>query len=127
MISRRNILLAAFLPAHRDMARLPGGTFQMGSDETTLSRQFPTAGAGLKSMLLAETPAHQVTIPSFFMDRHEITNLQFQKFLRARPNWSKERIGGDYLRHWNANQFPSDRANHPVVFVSWDAAVAYAE
>jgi hypothetical protein len=76
MISRRNMLLAALLPAYRDMARLPGGTFQMGSDEGALSRQFPTAGAGLKSMLLAETPAHEVTIPGFSMDRHEVTNVQ---------------------------------------------------
>jgi len=109
------------------MVRLPGGTFRMGSDENSLFQQFPNAGPGLKAMLLAETPASEVTIPPFWMDRYEVTNARFQSFIRAKSEWQKERVGGNYLRHWSGNQFPAGQANFPVIFVSWQAALAYAE
>ena len=31
---------------------------------------------------------------------------------------------GDYLEHWKGNDYPSGKANHPVVDVSWYAAMA---
>jgi len=52
LIYRRGVILAPLALAHRDMAGLPGGTFRMGTDEDVALRQFPDAGAGLKSMLL---------------------------------------------------------------------------
>ncbi len=126
-MTRRGLILAALSSNHRGMVRLPGGTFRMGSDEKLLFQQFPDAGPGLKAMLLAETPAHEVTIPPFWIDRHEVTNAQFQRFIRARPEWAKEQVGGNYLRNWTGNRFPAEQANFPVVFVSWQAAVVYAE
>lgn len=109
------------------MVRLSGGTFQMGSDEKLLLQQFPDAGAGLREMLLAETPAHEVTIPPFWIDRFEVTNARFRDFTRARPEWRRERVGGDYLRRWSGDRPPAAEADFPVVFVSWQAALAYAE
>jgi formylglycine-generating enzyme required for sulfatase activity len=108
------------------MVLLAGGTFRMGADEATLLAQFPTAGTGLKSMLRTETPAVEVTIPPFFMDRYEVTNAQFRRFVVAQPRWRKEAIGGNYLQDWSGNDFPVGRANYPVVFITWDAALAYA-
>ena len=32
-----------------------------------------------------------------------------------------------YLIQWNGNSYPPDEGNQPVVFVSWYAAMAYAE
>ena len=109
------------------MVRLPGGTFRMGSDEPSLLRQFPNAGPGLKAMLLTETPQTEVTIAPFWMDRCEVTNAQFQSFVRSRSEWRKDRRGGNYLRHWSGDRFPSGQADFPVTFVSWQAAMAYAE
>ena len=109
------------------MVRLPGGTFQMGSDERPLLQQFPDAGADLRDMLLAETPAHEVTVPPFWIGRYEVSNARFHNFTRARPEWRKERVGGDYLRHWGGDKPPAGEADFPVVFVSWRAALAYAE
>jgi formylglycine-generating enzyme required for sulfatase activity len=121
------LILGALSQARSNMVRLPGGPFRMGSERDALFRQFPSAGGGLKSMLLAETPAHQVTIPPFWMDRYEVTNGDFQRFVHARPEWRKERAGGDYLRHWRGDQFVEGQANLPVVFVTWEAAATYAE
>lgn len=126
MVSRRSLLLAALAPDNNRMVRLPGGTFRTGSDLEKLQHQFPAASKGLKEMLLAETPAHQATIPSFQIDRFAVTNADFLRFTLAQPEWRKDRIGGDYLSHWNGSEFPENHARLPVVFVSWHAALAYA-
>lgn len=49
-----------------DMVLINGGRFQMGSTE------FPDA-----------KPVHTVAVNSFWMDTHEVTNAQFEKFVRA--------------------------------------------
>lgn len=126
MISRRSVLLAALPDRDSRMAWLPGGTFRMGLDPDLLVKQFPAPSEGLRSMLLAETPAHEASIPPFWMDRFAVTNAEFQKFTRSRPEWRKERVAGDYLRHWHGDDFPRSLSRLPVVFVSWHAAVAYA-
>ncbi len=121
------MLLAALAHADTGMTLLPGGTFRMGLDRDSLDEEFPAASPGLRSMLVAETPAHQVSIATFWMDRFAVTNAEFQKFTRSRPEWRKGRVGGDYLRHWQGDNFPASLRRLPVVFVSWYAAVAYAD
>lgn len=49
-----------------DMVLIPGGKFQMGSDDFTDSK-----------------PVHQVTVNNFWMDVHEVTNAQFAAFVKA--------------------------------------------
>lgn len=98
-----------------DMVLIPAGEFQMGSN----------AGAD-------EQPVHTVYIDAFYMDKYEVTNAQYKKFLDANPSWRKGRIlsvyhDGDYLKHWNGNNYPRDKANHPVTYVSWYGAMAYAK
>jgi formylglycine-generating enzyme required for sulfatase activity len=117
VISRRNILLAALARKRSGMARIPGGTFRMGADAEALLREFPNAGPGLRSMLLAETPAHPVTVRPFLMDRYEVTNAAFQRFLQARPA---------YRSQWSGPKLSADDADRPAAFITWDAAAAYA-
>ena len=79
-----------------------------------------------------EKPQHNVHLDAFYMDKYETTNAQYKEFIDANPQWQKNRIpkkyhDGDYLKHWNGNDYPPDKANHPVVYVSWYAAMAYAE
>lgn len=79
-----------------------------------------------------EKPHHNVHLDAFYMDKYETTNAQYKEFIDANPQWQKNRIpkkyhDGDYLKHWNGNDYPPDKANHPVVYVSWYAAMAYAE
>jgi len=126
-MTRRGLILAALGSRHKDMVRLPGGTFRMGSDMDSLLRQFPSAGTGLKSMLMTETPQHEVTIPAYWIDRREVTNAQFQRFVIARPKWNKQYVGGEYLRTWTGHRFPEGQAEYPVAFIMWTAAMAYAE
>jgi formylglycine-generating enzyme required for sulfatase activity len=78
-------------------------------------------------MLQTEMPSREVTLPSFWIDRYEVTNRQFQRFLRARVEWTKAKVGGNYLANWSGDQFPAGGADLPVAYVSWYAAIAYAK
>lgn len=105
-------------PTPEGMVLIPAGEFQMGSNDPEGDRD--------------EQPVHTVSVDAFFMDEHEVTNLEYQKFVLANPRWQKHLIdeafhAGDYLKHWNGNDYPPGKANHPVVYVSWYAAMAYAK
>jgi formylglycine-generating enzyme required for sulfatase activity len=49
------------------MIRIPGGPYSMGSDQGSQD----------------ERPAHQVVLESFWIDRYEVTNVQFVTFLEG--------------------------------------------
>ncbi len=66
-----------------------------------------------------ERPAHVVTIKPFFIDKTEVTNEQYQKFIDATGNAAPPA--------WNGNHFPEGAEKLPVTDVSWEDAVAYAE
>ena len=79
-----------------------------------------------------ESPQHSVKVPAFYVSKHEISNRQWARFLEALPQWRRASIAGkyhngDYLRHWENDRYPPERADHPAVYVSWFAAVAYCE
>ncbi len=114
------------------MALIPGGTFAMGIDETDLKRYqefFQITGAQLFEPAM---PKHTATVDGFLMDRNLVTNAAFKRFVQQYPEWGTERIpenlhNGHYLEHWKAGAIPQGRAAHPVVNVSWYAAVAYCQ
>ncbi len=79
-----------------------------------------------------EKPAHAVYVDAFEIDVFEVTNAQFKAFVDANPQWQKGNIPeafhrGSYLSHWDGNTYPTGRGDHPVVYVSWYAAMAYAQ
>ena len=99
------------------MVLIPAGSFEMGSEDEDAWDN--------------EQPVHTVHLDAFYMDKYEVTNAQFKAFVDANPQWQKGNIegrhhDGDYLYLWSGNNYPSGMANHPVVFVSWYAAMAYA-
>lgn len=53
------------VPPFEGMLWIPGGTFLMGSDE-----HYPE-----------EAPAHRVKVGGFWMDRHTVTNREFERFV----------------------------------------------
>ena len=101
---------------YADMALIPAGEFQMGSNNGEYDEQ----------------PVHSIYVDAFYMDVHEVTNVQYKKFVDTNPQWQKNRIpdkyhDGNYLKHWNGNTYPKGKGNHPVTYVSWYAAMAYAQ
>ena len=103
-------------PPTRQMVLIPAGEFQMGSTHGSLD----------------EKPAHTVHLDAFYIDKYEVTNIQFKAFVNANPQWQKDNIppkfhDGYYLADWVGNDYPIGKNNHPVVYVSWYAAMAYAK
>lgn len=54
--------------ASQRMVRIPAGTFEMGTNDPT----FPDA-----------QPVHKVKVNAFWMDEHEVTNAEFERFVAA--------------------------------------------
>ena len=100
------------------MVLIPGGEFQMGNSDSEADDD--------------EKPVHTVYVDAFYMDKYEVTNAQFKAFVDANPQWRKDSIprayhDGYYLNHWTGNRYPNGKSNHPVVYVSWYSAMAYAQ
>ncbi len=106
------------------MVYVPGGTFQMGSDESDSDADSD------------EFPQHPVTLDDFWIDQTEVTNAQFAAFLNDQGNQTEggvtwleledvedencliEQVEGQY-------QPKSGYTDHPVIEVSWYGADAY--
>jgi formylglycine-generating enzyme required for sulfatase activity len=65
-----------------------------------------------------EQPGHKVDLPAFFIDRSEVTNAAFKKFIDATGHKSPS--------NWTGADFPKGRDNYPVTGVTWQDAVDYA-
>lgn len=100
------------------MALIPSGEFQMGSDENE-----------------SEKPIHTVYLDSFCMDKYEVTNAQYRKFVQATGHKEPVRyiymdinVNSDdwvYWKPWSNKNYNGD--NQPVTSVSWEDAKAYAD
>ena len=96
------------------MVLIPAGEFQMGGAYSE------------------ERPVHTVNLDAFYIDKYEVTNAQYKKFLEANPQWRKDQIDRkyhnmQYLQDWDENDYPGGKGDYPVAYVSWYAAKAYAE
>lgn len=89
------------------------GSFQMGSDDSEVTND--------------ERPVHAVAITrGYWMGKHEVTNTQYQSFVRQSGYDGSGEADDDYLRHyWDGGQGASTGDNHPIVCVSWNNAVAF--
>ncbi|MEK7399599.1 MAG: SUMF1/EgtB/PvdO family nonheme iron enzyme [Candidatus Poribacteria bacterium] len=84
-----------------EMVLIPAGEFQMGSNDGEND----------------EKPVHAVYLNAFYMDKYEVTNTQYGKFMKESKH--------EAPKYWNDSSF--NTPNHPVVGVSWNDAKAYAE
>jgi formylglycine-generating enzyme required for sulfatase activity len=91
------------------MVHVPGGTFQMGSDESDPDAEVD------------EFPRHAVTLDAFWIDQTEVTNTQYRQCVEAGVCQAPPEAC-DYGSYGHAH-----RADHPVLCVDWYGAVAYCE
>ena len=98
--------------ASSEMAFIPAGSFQMGSDNGRPN----------------EIPVHQVSLEAFYIDKYETTNADYRAFVMANPRWHKSAVEArNYLRHWIGNDFPTGMDRYPVTYVTHEAAQAYCK
>ena len=93
----------------------------------------------------------KVTLDPFFIDRYEVSNREFEQFVRAggyrrRELWKhpflkdgntlrfeeamalfRDATGLPGPRSWAQGKYPQGRENHPVTDITWYEAAAYAE
>lgn len=121
------------------MVLIPAGEFEMGTDPA----EIPGLMQWLEKLYLSlnleakaswfedESPRHTVYVDAFYMDKYEVTNAQYRKFVQATGHSEPEVIfpaGGTLtleFKPWSDKNFNGD--NQPVVCVTWEDAKAYAE
>ncbi len=109
--------------ASGEMVPIPAGTFQMGSDANCASA----------------LPVHSVTLSAFYIDKYEVTNAEFERFMNAggystQAYWSAAgwawRTGNaiNQPAYWNSGSYSSGTSypGFPVIGVSWYEAEAFA-
>ena len=114
------------------MVYVPAGTFTMGTETAQLPEILRSAGftdlgdEGEKVKILAgqaglleETPAHAATTRAFFIDRTEVTNKDYKRFV--------DETGLRAPTHWEGGAYDAGADKLPVVNVSLDDARAYAK
>ena len=86
-----------------EMALIPAGFFEMGDHLDNMDNALPV---------------HTVELDAFYMDIHAVTVGQFKQFV--------EESGYSYNRWDNVGTYsPTD--GHPMVYVTWNDATAYAQ
>jgi formylglycine-generating enzyme len=112
---------------------IPTGTFTMGSPASEFGRS-------------ADEIQHQVTLSTFKMSKYEITIAQFKAFIDAtgyktdadKGVWfigsdiwtgtkGEKKAGVNWKCDVNGDSRPVVEYNHPVIHVSWNDAMAFAE
>ncbi|MCC6410159.1 MAG: formylglycine-generating enzyme family protein [Saprospiraceae bacterium] len=111
--------------AYPELVLIPGGNYEMGSNESGNDD---------------EKPAHQVTISDFYLGKYEVTVAQFRAFVEATGYKTdaeksngvfvygknvQKKTGIDWRYDPSGNLRPKTEENHPVLYVSWNDAVAY--
>ncbi len=71
------------------------------------------------SVFLAGPSNEPVWLPAFYLDVHPVSNADYARFVAA--------TGHTPPQQWADGQHPQELAEHPVVFVTWKDAAAYAE
>ncbi len=101
-IVRAGVTRRVSQPDGKEMLLVPAGEFTMGSNAYEV-----------------EKPIHTVYLDTFYLDRYPVTNAEYKKFVDATRRAAPQ--------HWQGGRIPSGFENHPVVVVSWNDAVAYAQ
>jgi formylglycine-generating enzyme required for sulfatase activity len=100
-----------------EMVWIPGGEFEMGSDQKEIDKIWRKFGwpADWKQYAQNESPKHRVSVEGFWLYKYEVTVAQYRQFCQATgrtmppaPDWG-----------W--------QDNHPVVNVDWRDAKAYCD
>ncbi|MGA6829355.1 formylglycine-generating enzyme family protein [Nitrospira sp. NS4] len=100
----------ATIKAKDDMVLVPAGEFIMGSDKKTDRVAYRS-----------ELPQRRVYLDAFEINKYEVTNLQYLKFILA--------TGRNPQIDWryDGGNFQDTMTHHPIMHVSWYDADAYCK
>ena len=90
-----------------DWVEIPAGEFLMGSNPIAPITSYPD-----------ESPEHQIDLEEFFISAKPITNAQYEKFVAS--------TGYKKPGHWIGGVVPPKKREHPVTYIDWNDANAFA-
>lgn len=97
----------------QNMVFVPAGEFIMGSADEEAAKD--------------EKPPHKIFLPAYYIDKYEVTNSEYQKFVietgHPAPYLARQWA---LPYNWNGESYPEGKGDYPVVLVSWRDAQAYA-
>jgi formylglycine-generating enzyme required for sulfatase activity len=102
-----------------EMVFIPAGEFWMGIDKYDLKWIVQKIG-GEKRFHRNESPRRKEQVAAFYMDKYEVTNAQYKKFVEAT---GREVLPDD----WENGTYPPGKADFPVTYVTWYDANDYCK
>jgi iron(II)-dependent oxidoreductase len=137
------------------MVLIPAGDFIMGSSDEQVERYVKQFNWDY-NWYEDERPQHTVYLDAYYIDKYEVTNAQYKKFIdetgHSVPTESREAVKNilrevfqstgqldvpdSYINAvmdtcepyiWKNGTYPPNKADHPVLLVSWDDANAYCQ
>jgi len=103
------------------MVLVPAGEFFAGSapeEAKALKRKFGDQAIYRNYSFERETPRKKISLKSFYIDRHEVTNGQYAPFVMGTSHRPP--------RNWKNGTYEPGTKDQPVIFVSKTDAMAYA-
>jgi formylglycine-generating enzyme required for sulfatase activity len=105
------------------MVHVPAGDFFMGSSDSDASADGD------------EKPMHSVNLDDFWIDKYEVTNKQFARFLNEEGNQEEDSVswmnvedeGSNIVYEGGQYRPRSGYEDHPVTYVSWYGAQSYCQ
>ncbi len=96
------------------MVRIPSGKFTFNTTQGDEFIPYPKEDNG-----------KVFEMPSFWMDKHPVTNEQFLAFLKATRYTPADTA--NFLKHWSNGTYKEGEGQYPVIYVSYEDALAYAQ
>jgi formylglycine-generating enzyme required for sulfatase activity len=113
-----NLVLVKADQDRTQMVQIPEGKFKFGIDADRIGWVTKNIG-GSEADFKPSVPQQNIKLKSFYIDKYEVTNYQYKKFVTAR-NYPAP-------KHWRGKDYPREQDDYPVVNVSWHDAEAYCK
>ena len=111
------------------MVRIPGCSFVYRLTNSAPESQYPYASPPFQptyAYLPGSPPSiRQMNLKAFWIDRYPVTNREYGAFVAASGYHPQN--DSNSLRYFAGGRVPNGLEDHPVVYVSYSDAKAYAE
>jgi len=99
------------------MTSVSAGEYEIGMEPAKV--KWVCKGVTCEKEYMLAQPNHSVKVNAFSIDKYEVTNRQYKKFMQAAKQPAP--------KHWAGGEYPEKQDDYPVANVSWNDAAAYCK